>query len=253
MKIIYKSNAGVIVESAESKIMIDVLCDAGDLLYTSLSRIIADKIISGACPYDGINYMLCTHGHMDHFNENDIERYLYAGGKAEILIPPNALRKVDVKCRREFSDQIHELKTGIFKTVVVKDENIRITAFSFKHEGKESADEENIGYLIEIEGKKIFHVGDAKIDNENFSDFKEKDIDVLIAPFPFITRSDGVKIIKKFINPSKLAIVHLPCKEKDVCGWIGAAYQSRDRLLKDFDGIEIFTEPDQCMDVSPAR
>ncbi len=251
MKIIYQSNAGVILETDEIKMAIDLFCDAGDLPYTSVSTHIVKAVINREKPYEKIDYMLHTHKHMDHFNAEMVDKYLEEKGKAILIAPYGTLNQLTCSFFEREENIVVGISVGEKEKIKIENNGVSITAYDFKHEGNESADEENIGYLIELDGKRILHVGDACISDENFkhTGLIDSKIDLLIAPFPYITRKDGLAIITKYIRPKKIAVVHLPAEEKDFCGWNRNAYKSAQNIQNQFEDVVLFTKIGQELSI----
>lgn len=249
MKIIYKSNAGIIIETGNKKIAVDLFCDAGELPYTSVSSNLVHAIVNRESPYSKIDYMLYTHRHMDHFCAENVDEYLAAEGGARLIIPYMTSKELTSEFLDRKGNDVTVLKLSRREKLEFETGEVSITAYDFKHEGTESADEENVGYLIEVDGRKILHVGDACIADDNFdyTELEKENIDVLIAPFPYITRRDGLELINKYIKPKKIAVVHLPVEEKDFCGWTRAACKSAQSVREQFEDLVLFTEVDQEM------
>lgn len=251
MKIVYKSNAGVILETDNIRMAVDLFCDAEDLPYTSVSAQLVKAIVNRETPYEKIDYMLYTHKHIDHFNAEMVNEYLSVSGKTKIIAPYGTATQLLSSLFEEKDNSIIALSMDKKEKLKFENNSVSITAYDFKHEGNESSEEENIGYLIELEGKKILHVGDACISEDNFNHtgLEGEEIDLLIAPFPYITRTDGIDIISKYIKPKKIAVVHLPADEKDFCGWNRAARKSAQKMRNGFAQVSLFTEIDQEINI----
>lgn len=234
-KITYLSNAGVMVDFNNKKILIDVLCNTDLPLYKNPPAELKEKIVQGITPFNNISFLLYTHEHSDHFEakstveflKNHDESYILANHKVmeEILsLHPGLDKKrwVDLSFKKNK------------ESFVCNDINMHL--MPMLHEGKEYQHVQNIAYLIEIAGKRILHVGDAKPCRENFIDLDltEIKIDLLIAPFPYVALPSARVIIDKYIKPEKIAVIHLPHKEQDRWNWIESAKKSYEKVKKDF-------------------
>lgn len=126
--------------------------------------------------------------------------------------------------------------------IILKD--ILIQSISMLHEGKEGENLQNIGFLIEIEGKKLLHIGDAKPVKENFIslDFIEKNLDLLIAPFPYVGIPASRRIIERYIQPKKIIAIHLPYEALDDYHWINTTKKSYSRVQDRFIETIFFEE-----------
>jgi L-ascorbate metabolism protein UlaG (beta-lactamase superfamily) len=76
---------------------------------------------------------------------------------------------------------------------------------------------QNLGYLIEINGKKFLHIGDADMTAENFSSFRldEERIDVAFIPHWFLLSESGRSLVREQFNPKQVIAVHVPPAEAE--------------------------------------
>ena len=133
MKIIYKSNAGIIIETKNIKIAVDLFCDAGDLPYTSVSPLLVRSIVNREDPYGSIDYMLYTHRHMDHFNAENVNEYLAAKGKVRLVVPYRTSKHLDCELFKSKDNDVTVLKLGEKEKLKFEKGEISITAYAFKH------------------------------------------------------------------------------------------------------------------------
>lgn len=113
---------------------------------------------------------------------------------------------------------------------------INVESVSMLHDGKEFEHVHNIAYLIDVEEKKILHVGDAKPISENYCNLNltERNIDLLLVPFPYVGLSAGRQVIREYIRPKKISAIHLPDRNLDSNGWIDATKKSYIKVKNDF-------------------
>lgn len=125
-------------------------------------------------PYDlksmHFDYILLSHGHMDHTDFPSLRKL----NKDATIIVPKGYKKI--------------MNMLGFKKVVVirhndiyKDDNIKITSFKAKHDGRRfylGIDDESHSYLIERNNKSIFFAGDTAYSDS----FKDIHCDVALMP-----------------------------------------------------------------------
>ena len=113
-----------------------------------------------------------------------------------------------------------------------------------KHEGKQFSTVQHLGFLVQ-DGVKVLHVGDAAASAENYQGLglQEMNIDLLVAPFPYIGLSSARKTVKELINPSKTVLVHFPLPERDNNGWTEATMKSYGRMREDTFSVEFLQRP----------
>ena len=69
---------------------------------------------------------------------------------------------------------------------------------------------ENLGYLFDIAGIKIFHCGDANpMKKEEYVSLKEEKVDIAFLDRAFVSRSEGLEVINDLIDPGYLVLMHI--------------------------------------------
>jgi len=241
VRITYISNAGILADFGGKKILIDGLYNSKVPFFRNLPPEIKKQVLGGIPPFDNISLLLFTHEHTDHFEAISTAEFLRQEKNAYLIGNRKVVGEVtrldpdlDKKCL--FVD----LAPG--NSAYININSINVKMISLWHEGKEYADVQNIAFLLEAAGKKVLHVGDAKPSVENFAPFPlaGAGIDLLVAPFPFLSLPSARKVIEKYLKPRKIAVIHLPHREDDRFGWINATKKSFDRVKDDFFETVVF-------------
>jgi L-ascorbate metabolism protein UlaG (beta-lactamase superfamily) len=242
VRITFISNAGVLADFGGKKILLDGLYNSKVPFYRNPPPGIKKQVMDGIPPFNNISLLLFTHEHCDHFEAISTAEFLKQKKNAYLI----GNRKVIGEITRLDPDLdkkrclLIEIAPGNSTYVYVNGINIKM--ISLLHEAKEYADVQNIAFLLEAAGKKVLHVGDAKPSAENFAPFQLADagIDLLVAPFPFLSLPSARQVIEKYLKPKKIALVHLPHREDDRFGWINATKKSFERVKDDFFETVIF-------------
>ena len=112
--------------------------------------------------------ILVTHEHFDHCAPDKIAQI--SDDNTQIIAPEG--------CAQTIKDKMTEIEVG--KTIDL--DNIKITAVEAYNIGKQFHPKgTGVGYIIEIDGVKIYHAGDTDRIPE-MRDLKEKDIDIAFLP-----------------------------------------------------------------------
>lgn len=135
MRLTYIYHSGFAIEAERYAILIDYFKDTGE---TPDRGFVHDELLQRA----GTLYILSTHFHADHYNPEILE---WKERKPDIQY---IFSKDILKRRRAKADDALFMKKGD----VFEDENLRIEAFGSTDAG--------ISFLIEAEGKHLFHAGD---------------------------------------------------------------------------------------------
>ncbi len=174
-KITYLSNCGFLYGHETKKILIDPFgTEFGNFFYLP-SEGTKNKIIEGTAPFDGVDLLLITHIHRDHFNPFLTERFLLNNPDTKAVCPPQAYTQMKDSCLKfaQIKEQILSPQMAINESKKIKVNDITVTVIKMQHgtdrslEGVEYSDytdyekTENFGYLIDFGKKNIFHQGDA--------------------------------------------------------------------------------------------
>lgn len=241
--LIYVSNAGVLLQINDKKILIDGLCNSDIAMYKSTPRQIYQQIVQGVPPFDNINLMLITHHHSDHFDADLTCKFLSHSQNTVVVSTSEVISGIKKILPNFNADNLIALNPSLHSSQGVTADGINIEVISMTHFGNEFSHVSNFAYLIR-DRLSVLHVGDAATINENYRGLKltEKNIDLMVAPFPYISLPSARQIIREYINPRRIAVVHLPRKEFDSDGWIDAAKKSYNRIHKDYIKTEFVEE-----------
>lgn len=135
MRLTYIYHSGFVIEADGYAILIDYFKDSG---HTPDKGFVHDELLERA----GTLYVLVSHFHPDHFNPEILKWKTY---KKDIIY---IFSKDILKRKRATLDDAVYLKKGD----TYKDDNLSIQAFGSTDVG--------ISFLIEAEGRLIFHAGD---------------------------------------------------------------------------------------------
>ncbi len=243
-KITYVCNTGILAQYQGKKILIDGLCDSVTPIYKNPTDEAVHQIIKGISPFDDINMMLFTHHHTDHFEANSTAAALKNNPNIAIISTSKTISMLAPLVSNYDKEKMVALVPALHASEYVNIQGIDIRAISLTHDGKGHENVQNLAYLIQIEDKKILHVGDAKPFEENFKNLNlvQEEIDLLLAPFPYVGIPSGREVIKKYIAPKKIGAIHLPYQDKDEGGWIRSTKKSLDRVKDHFIEALFFEE-----------
>ncbi len=232
------------IELYDKKILIDGFSNSKIPIYKGTPPEIREELILNIPPYNDIDIALFTHDHSDHFDPESTAEFLKHNTNGVIISANKVIEKL--KCGFPDLEDSRLIKSnpGLYHTEKINIKGINITACSLLHDGDQYKDVQNLAYIIDVYGKKIMHVGDAKTVEDNYINLNllEKNIDLLIAPFPYVSIIKGRQVIEKYIKPRKVIAVHLPYKERDDFNWIESAKKSYMRVQKNFIDTVFFQD-----------
>ena len=219
----YVANAGVLVGSGETRVLIDALFDAPSPEYRAPASKVLDEMLKGAPPYDGLDLVLVTHDHPDHFDASLAVRYLESVDGARLVAPADAVEKM----RELASDWARvaprvvslELPVGGKAEKVLG--SVKLTAFRTLHGQQESP--MNLMYLLDFGGWRVFHEGDSPGVPEDSIALRWADarVDLALVHFWFPLDPDFARFLQEVLRPDHIALTHLPIRlEGDAPGKI---------------------------------
>jgi len=213
LTITYIQNNGILISNGETQILIDGVLDSDSLEgWVKLEETEQTKLIAAQPPYALLDFIMVTHNHEDHFNQSSIRGYLDRNTHASLV--------ASQEVAGEFSDQSQiirvQIDSGTIAAVILN--NIEMNILSLRHFDalrNDYSTVENYAYLIELEGIKILHLGDADMTAENFDNFDlaNEGIDVvIISAFDQSVHltTNNRDVILNQINPAWIFVTHLP-------------------------------------------
>lgn len=221
VKLTHVSNAGFLIESGGYRILIDGMVQPDGSPYLPMSDMLASIVLLG----EKIDLALFTHEHSDHFNEKLVREYM--SGKDTVIISSASVADM-------LSDD-PELSDFTVEAMDFVDENVRVKPFVMTHSGSEHRNIENVGFLVSIADKTIFHAGDAKTVDRNFKKLYNQKMDVAILPYPFLLQNAGRKIISKMAGCDRFIITHIPESSKGGDGIVA-------NISREIEKLEIKSE-----------
>lgn len=247
LSLTYIANEGVLLEAGGQKVLIDALFRglAGYLRPDAATRAAME---SGRGPFAGVDLVLATHYHADHFDPQAVCAHLSSNAGAAFV----AVGQV-IEAFRQAGCQIPQNEQRVFEITPQwgqrKDTSaggIEVAVLRLRHGATMNA-----GFLLNLGGKKILHLGDSDGTVENFDpfDLEREGIDVALVPYWYALDGEGREVIRRHIRSKQLVFFHIPGDNPDreavrehmkaEGGRAGLAA----RIRKDFPGAILLLEP----------
>lgn len=228
IKVTYIANMGVLISSASKNILIDVLFDKAIDSYPGPSPHIMSKINNLEAPLNSIDLVLVTHSDGDHFSAPMIAEYLSKNKSVKVVC--SNLTASEFKKGGGYhldTSRIVAITPELYNSIDTIVNAISIKILRLRHSGRDGT-EENIGFVVDMDGINVFHSGDAggKVSpDQAVSDIMEYDsiaiakmnIDVAILNRGFLRNSNspGLQIIEQYMKPSYIFLTHFSDNNKD--------------------------------------
>jgi L-ascorbate metabolism protein UlaG (beta-lactamase superfamily) len=217
----YLANEGVLLEAGETRIIIDGLHRPYEPEYATLAEPARNAIEHAAPPWEGIDLLLVSHRHGDHFHPEAVGRHL-ARAPGTLLVSSAQVADELASNYSGFSRvsaRVTSLGWAPGRSETRQFEGAVVTFFGLSHGTGTMATMQNFGHLIEIGGSTALHVGDAEPTAENFAPFNlpARKIDVAFLPWWFLVKAGPLAVVRSQIAPKRIVAVHIgPAESAEV-------------------------------------
>ncbi|UCH85075.1 MAG: MBL fold metallo-hydrolase [Candidatus Latescibacterota bacterium] len=223
VEITYVANEGFLIASGSSKVLIDALFSEGFGRYLTPSLSTSRKLTNASSPFDGVDVILVTHAHDDHFDPGMVVTHLTHNPGAICLAPQQAVDKmVEKKGFEAVASRVQVTTPEPGQAVDRSIGDIDIRIFGIPHAVymengvNRHRNVQNVGYVISVGGITVCHTGDAVFDFDHAyieaTGIDEKHIDVLF--IEYFDMGEGTQhLVKDVFKPKHVIAMHIPPSE----------------------------------------
>lgn len=182
-RVTYIANSGFIVNVGTDKVLFDGLFQNGMNKYLEPDEQTVNLIKNGLHPFDDLDIVFVSNFHADHFDPYLATQLMLNNQKVKMVCPQQVINKMMI-----FTADYARIKDRIIEATPVANQYDRIivngyeiVACHVKHEKIENDHVENMGYLVNMNGVKIFHSGDSNpetLDDIRGLNLADMDIDI---------------------------------------------------------------------------
>jgi L-ascorbate metabolism protein UlaG (beta-lactamase superfamily) len=238
-------NEGFLIALEDRKVLVDALYRDGVPGYVIHPPARRNLLEEARPPFDGVDVVLATHFHADHFDPSAVAAHLSANPEAIFISTPQAVALL----RRESGSEetrarVREVFPAEGERTRIEHAGLSVTAINLHH-GR-SRPIQNLGYIIEIGGRRLLHVGDSEADREDLGVYglEAEAIEIGLIPYWYLTGDDFGEAVRKSIRPRTLVPIHVPAPDApdDYFGVPGGQNGLFEGVLKKFPGAVLFRE-----------
>ncbi len=210
LEVTYVANEGFMIAGGGRKLLIDALFRESDGNYAAPSPGTRDLLEQARSPFDNVDAIFATHYHYDHFEAEAVAAHLKHNPQAFFFSTNQAADKL----RR--TGQFDAFKARVIARLPPEGDRfhsghrgIYVQLLNFHH-GR-SAPFENLGFIIEIAGKRVLHLGDSEAEAQVFQKYQVvKDrIDIAFLPFWYLLDDDHKRTVREQIQPRHIVVMHI--------------------------------------------
>jgi L-ascorbate metabolism protein UlaG (beta-lactamase superfamily) len=207
VRITHVFNAGYLITAGDKRILIDAL-------YMGYPEGILKPVLYAQPPFDGVDLILATHEHHDHFYPQFVATYMRDNPRTRFISTKSAVRQLLAEDSSLRGRAIGvELDRGERRQIDV--EGIDLEAIYISHGMPELL---NLGFIITVDGVKLFHTGDLSPDHVRVAHLQDyglpgEQIDVAFVPDFLLTMEEYHAHVTEGIQPRYVIPMHYPYED----------------------------------------
>lgn len=214
LEITFVGNEGVLVAHGGRSVLIDALFGDGAAAYTTTPRAVVDSVEMARSPFDAVDVALATHFHPDHFNPYSSARFLRHSERSHFLstVQARALLEEKAAAFDDLAARVHGVTPGDGELRAVTPGGVPVEVFGLSHGKVTYGDVEHLGFVVDLAGASVLHLGDGVISERSLGEagVLDRPIDVAFVPFWFLTYPFGRRLMKTALRPGRVFAVHIP-------------------------------------------
>jgi L-ascorbate metabolism protein UlaG (beta-lactamase superfamily) len=181
VRVTFVGNAGFLVQVGEKKILIDAIFE-GFSEYEQ-PQAVKDLLFEALPPFDGVDLILATHGHADHFSAEQIQHYLEISPETVFISTAEAAGQIS-----GLGERVIPISLAEGETVLYEMDGMTVEAFYLSHGRLPSGESyPNLGFLVTVGDTRVFHTGDLDVTTVRLADLQayglpEREITLAFVP-----------------------------------------------------------------------
>ena len=211
----FLANEGVMLASGGKKVLIDALF----LKYKTGFATPADSTQAALAlarpPFDNVDLILATHYHGDHFHPQPVAAHLVANPRATLATSSQVIDSLRGRVRAgsplDSRILVRTTAPGARRREVINGIPVEFLGIPHGTGPSNHLAIEHLVYIVELGGKRVLHVGDAILSDENVRAFRldTARIDVALVPTWVATGRSSRQAIERWVKPKQVVAFHV--------------------------------------------
>ncbi len=239
------ANEGFLLEGGGKKVLIDAFFD-GIQGYPVASRSLKQRMQSASAPFDGVDLVLATHYHDDHFSPGPVLRFLKANPKAAFLSTPQAVTRLRLDGKADPSPRVEAVypPEGRIESRTIN--GVRVDVLNLHHGRGRRPLVENLGFVVYLGGRRVLHIGDSEAGTPDWAplEMHKRPVDLALLPGWYLAEPRWVEVVREQIRPVHIGAMHLAVKDAPA-GYFGrqGSWENRVAVMRrNFPAVEVFAQ-----------
>ena len=240
------ANAGFLIGTGESKVLIDALFDEGIRGYGQIPDELRPALVGGQPPFDGVDLALATHFHRDHFGRDAVRRFLAANPRALFVSTRQAVDALG-ELPADLQGRARAIVPPEGDSRTIEHRGVRVEILNLHHGRDRRPPVENLGFLVTLAGMTVLHVGDTEVVASELAPYRlaERGVDLGLLPSWFVAWPKWIAVTRDAIRPRWIAVMHA-ATDQAPASWFSNAtsYAEMEVKIRDqFPEARIFRRP----------
>ena len=214
----YLGNAGLLIESGGEKVLFDPFFHNGFGIYQLVPRAMRQRIMAGEGDYADVKVVFISHVHSDHFDANDVAKYLAIHPQVKLVAPQQAISQLKPFLTSKVADERLFAIDLSFGDSPIRQfiDGVRFDVVRIPHAGWPGrADVENLVYRVHMsDGAVVMHMGDADPDVTHYLPYRDHwqkhQTDAAFPPYWFFYSIERRDILNTYLNVETSIGIHVP-------------------------------------------
>jgi L-ascorbate metabolism protein UlaG (beta-lactamase superfamily) len=206
----YVANAGMLVTVEGRQFLIDAPIRDGIAPYATSPAAERLRLEQARPPYDGVDAILITHWHEDHFSPDAAAAHLMRNPRVVFVSSPEVASRLRAVAPGLPADRVRAVLPSTGQSAEVPVGGVTVRVLRIRHNPTRRLPEQHVGFLI---GEKapVLHVGDADPAPDNFALLRDLPrVDVALLPFWYVLDAANRRFVADSIRPARIVAIHLP-------------------------------------------
>jgi L-ascorbate metabolism protein UlaG (beta-lactamase superfamily) len=209
----YVANAGMLVSVDGRHFLIDAPIRDGISPYPTSPSEERIRLEAARPPYDGVDAILVTHWHEDHFSAEAIAAHLSANPRAVVISSPEVIDRIRAVAPRLAASRFRPSLPAPGQSAMTRVGDVPVRVLRIRHNPTRRLPEQHVGFLIG-ESRAVLHVGDADPVAGNFAVLATTPrVDLALLPYWYVLTENSRQMVTTAIAPRGIVAMHLPVAE----------------------------------------
>lgn len=221
LTVTFLANEGVMLSSGGKKVLIDALFLKYKTGFATPADSTQAALAAARAPFDNVDLILATHYHGDHFHPQPVAAHLVANPRATLATSAQVIDSLRgrVPTGGGLDARILSRTTapGTRRRDVINGIPVEFLGISHGSGPSNHLAIQHLAYIIELGGKRVLHIGDAILSDENVRAFRldTARIDVALVPTWVVTSQSSRQAIERWVKPRQVVAFHVGEGEAD--------------------------------------